>query len=56
MSRTLIISIALASLTAIGVGCWMAYPPLGLIVPGALVWLDMATTRLKEEVPHGRSR
>ena len=49
MSRTLIISIALASLAAIAVGCWMAYPPAGLIVPGALVWIDMAMTGRRRE-------
>lgn len=33
--------LAIASLLLIGVGCWLAYPPAGLIVPGALVWLDL---------------
>ncbi len=30
-----------AILLAIGVGCAMIYPPLGLVVPGGLVWLDL---------------
>ena len=28
---------AVAGVCALGVGCWMAWPPLGLIVPGALL-------------------
>ena len=49
MSRALVISIALASLAVIGIGCWMAYPPLGLIVPGVLVWIDVANTPIREK-------
>ena len=28
---------AISGLALIGVGCWLAWPPLGLIVPGCLV-------------------
>lgn len=34
--------IAATSLLLIGVGCWLAWPPAGLFVPGALVWLDLS--------------
>lgn len=33
--------LAAGSLLVIGIGCYFVYPPLGLIVPGALVWVDM---------------
>ena len=35
------------SLLSIGVGCWMAWPPLGLIVPGVIVFGCMAISRLR---------
>ena len=44
MTPRLLILLAVASLFAIGIGCWLAYPPAGLIVPGALVWLDLTIT------------
>ena len=44
MTRPLLIALAVLSLALVGVGCWLAYPPAGLIVPGLLVWLDLALT------------
>jgi hypothetical protein len=38
---------ATGSLAAIAAGCWMAWPPLGLIIPGAIVFLCLASTRLR---------
>lgn len=39
---------ALLSFLAVAVGCWMAWPPLGLIVPGAVVFLSLAWTHHRE--------
>lgn len=39
--------VATLALGAIGVGCWMQHPPLGLIVPGAIVFAALAWTRVR---------
>jgi hypothetical protein len=39
--------IATAALAAIGAGFWMAWPPLGLIIPGSIVFGCLALTRLR---------
>lgn len=41
--------LAIAALASIGVGLWMAWPPLGLIVPGGIVFGALAWTRIKGE-------
>ena len=51
MKPLLIILLAIASLLAIAVGCYFAWPPAALIVPGALVWLDLTLTGLVRRVP-----
>ena len=38
------------SLTLIGTGCWMIYPPSGFIVLGALIWIDVQSSMLMEEI------
>lgn len=39
--------LATASLAAIAAGCWMAWPPLGLIVPGVIVFGCLTMDRLR---------
>ena len=48
------------SLALVGLGCWMIYPPLGFLVVGALIWIDvqcssfidtMARELVKRNVP-----
>ncbi len=39
-----------SSLSLIGFGCWMIYPPLGLIVVGALIWIDIQSSMLMDEI------
>lgn len=38
---------AAAALAAVSVGFWLYSPPLGLIVPGAVVFASLAFTRLR---------
>lgn len=41
--------LALASLVMIGVGFWLAWEPLGLIIPGVLVFACLIWGRLRAE-------
>lgn len=34
------LALALLPLALIGVGCYLVYPPAGLVVPGLLAWWD----------------
>ena len=43
--------LGLGSLVAIAAGCWMAWPPLGLIVPGLIVFAAVASTH--NQAPEG---
>lgn len=36
------------ALGAIAVGCWMERPSLALLVPGTIVFVALAVTRLRE--------
>jgi hypothetical protein len=38
---------ATLAFAAIAAGFWLAWPPLGLIVPGAIVFLCLVFTRLR---------
>jgi len=41
MPAALIAISAVAALALIGYGCWMVYPPAGLISVGGLIWVEL---------------
>ena len=43
--------LATLSLAAISYGCWLAWPPLGWIVPGSIIFSCLAWSRVKEQGP-----
>jgi len=36
------------SLSLIGFGCWMIYPPLGFLVVGGLIWIDVQLSSIMD--------
>lgn len=47
--------LAVGSLAMLGVGCWLAWPPLGLIVPGGLVFLLLCVGEIVSQLPRRES-
>ena len=45
--------LACASLLLIGYGAWRAWPPLGFVLPGALIWLDLTVGGLLDRLRAG---
>jgi hypothetical protein len=46
MTRNLL---ALASFAALAAGFWLAWPPLGLIVPGGIVFAALAWSHVRRD-------
>ena len=40
-------TLATLSLVGLSVGCWMAWPPLGLIVPSGIVFMVLLANQIK---------
>ena len=49
--RTIRASLAVTAIALIGIGFWLIYPPVSLIVLGALLWWD-----LMDYAKHERAR
>ena len=45
--RIAVLALAVTSRGAVAAGCWMIWPPLGLLVPGGLVWIDLTIRGLR---------
>lgn len=46
--------LAVGSLACLSVGCWLAWPPLGLIVPGGLVFGLLCVGEIVSQLPRQR--
>lgn len=55
MRRRLVL-LSLMSLALVGVGCYFIWPPLALVVPGCLMWVDLFTAGLLNVNAGGTAR